>query len=73
MEDAKDFTYDEINFAGLPEFAQDLHNHGQKYAIILVIPCISILQFYLLQVKLLIHLFILHGYGKGCHYHAFQY
>ncbi|XP_072852258.2 sucrase-isomaltase, intestinal isoform X2 [Pogona vitticeps] len=35
MEDAKDFTYDEINFAGLPEFAQDLHAHGQKYAIIL--------------------------------------
>ncbi|KAJ7325169.1 hypothetical protein JRQ81_018189 [Phrynocephalus forsythii] len=35
MEDRKDFTYDEINFAGLPEFAQDLHVHGQKYVIIL--------------------------------------
>lgn len=37
MEDKKDFTYDKINFAGLPEFVQDLHDHGQKYVIILVI------------------------------------
>lgn len=36
MEDKKDFTYDEVAFNGLPEFAQDLHNHGQKYIIILV-------------------------------------
>lgn len=36
MEDKKDFTYDEVAFKGLPEFAQDLHNHGQKYVIILV-------------------------------------
>ncbi|XP_051012796.1 sucrase-isomaltase, intestinal [Acomys russatus] len=35
MEDKKDFTYDEVTFKGLPEFAQDLHNHGQKYVIIL--------------------------------------
>ncbi|XP_028723035.1 sucrase-isomaltase, intestinal [Peromyscus leucopus] len=41
MEDKKDFTYDEVAFNGLPEFAQDLHNHGQKYIIILD-PAISI-------------------------------
>uniref|UniRef100_A0A803U0F6 Maltase n=1 Tax=Anolis carolinensis TaxID=28377 RepID=A0A803U0F6_ANOCA len=41
MEDTKDFTYDKIKFAGLPEFAQDLHDHGQKYIIILD-PAISI-------------------------------
>ncbi|KAL1778054.1 sucrase-isomaltase, intestinal, partial [Sigmodon hispidus] len=41
MEDKKDFTYDEVAFKGLPEFAQDLHNHGQKYIIILD-PAISI-------------------------------
>ncbi|XP_015266282.1 PREDICTED: sucrase-isomaltase, intestinal [Gekko japonicus] len=35
MEDTKDFTYDTIDFAGLPEFVADLHNHGQKYVIIL--------------------------------------
>ncbi|XP_062988083.1 sucrase-isomaltase, intestinal [Elgaria multicarinata webbii] len=35
MEDRKDFTYDTIDFAGLPEFVQDLHDHGQKYIIIL--------------------------------------
>ncbi|XP_052587358.1 sucrase-isomaltase, intestinal [Peromyscus californicus insignis] len=41
MEDKKDFTYDAVAFNGLPEFAQDLHNHGQKYVIILD-PAISI-------------------------------
>ncbi|XP_013915888.1 PREDICTED: maltase-glucoamylase, intestinal-like, partial [Thamnophis sirtalis] len=41
MEDKKDFTYDKINFAGLPEFVQDLHDHGQKYVIILD-PAISV-------------------------------
>uniref|UniRef100_A0A8C6HZB2 Sucrase-isomaltase, intestinal n=1 Tax=Mus spicilegus TaxID=10103 RepID=A0A8C6HZB2_MUSSI len=41
MEDKKDFTYDEVAFKGLPEFAQDLHNHGQKYIIILD-PAISV-------------------------------
>ncbi|XP_038672624.1 maltase-glucoamylase, intestinal [Scyliorhinus canicula] len=35
MEDKKDFTYDLVNFQNLPEFAQDLHNHGQRYIIIL--------------------------------------
>ncbi|XP_045412485.1 sucrase-isomaltase, intestinal [Lemur catta] len=41
MEDKKDFTYDENAFNGLPEFVQDLHDHGQKYVIILD-PAISI-------------------------------
>uniref|UniRef100_A0A8C5KHT8 Sucrase-isomaltase, intestinal n=1 Tax=Jaculus jaculus TaxID=51337 RepID=A0A8C5KHT8_JACJA len=41
MEDKKDFTYDTVKFNGLPEFVQDLHNHGQKYVIILD-PAISI-------------------------------
>ncbi|XP_036902604.1 sucrase-isomaltase, intestinal [Sturnira hondurensis] len=35
MEERKDFTYDKVNFSGLPEFVQDLHDHGQKYVIIL--------------------------------------
>ncbi|ELW64814.1 Sucrase-isomaltase, intestinal [Tupaia chinensis] len=41
MEDKKDFTYDAVQFNGLPEFVQDLHDHGQKYVIILD-PAISI-------------------------------
>ncbi|XP_026269884.2 sucrase-isomaltase, intestinal isoform X2 [Urocitellus parryii] len=41
MEDKKDFTYDQVAFKGLPEFVEDLHNHGQKYVIILD-PAISI-------------------------------
>ncbi|XP_053456512.1 sucrase-isomaltase, intestinal [Nycticebus coucang] len=41
MEDKKDFTYDQVAFQGLPEFVQDLHDHGQKYVIILD-PAISI-------------------------------
>ncbi|XP_016017508.2 sucrase-isomaltase, intestinal isoform X1 [Rousettus aegyptiacus] len=41
MEDRKDFTYDKVAFNGLPEFVQDLHDHGQKYVIILD-PAISI-------------------------------
>ncbi|XP_050821721.1 sucrase-isomaltase, intestinal [Gopherus flavomarginatus] len=35
MEEKKDFTYDEVKFKDLPNFAVDLHNHGQKYIIIL--------------------------------------
>ncbi|XP_075403992.1 sucrase-isomaltase, intestinal [Tenrec ecaudatus] len=41
MEDKKAFTYDAVAYKGLPEFAQDLHDHGQKYVIILD-PAISI-------------------------------
>lgn len=36
MEEKKDFTYDDVAFQGLPEFVQDLHDHGQKYVILLV-------------------------------------
>lgn len=36
MEDKKDFTYDKVKFAGLPEFADYLHAKGQKYILILV-------------------------------------
>uniref|UniRef100_A0A8C0HDR0 Maltase n=1 Tax=Chelonoidis abingdonii TaxID=106734 RepID=A0A8C0HDR0_CHEAB len=35
MEEKKDFTYDEVKFKDLPNFAVNLHNHGQKYIIIL--------------------------------------
>uniref|UniRef100_A0A674JS39 Maltase n=1 Tax=Terrapene triunguis TaxID=2587831 RepID=A0A674JS39_9SAUR len=35
MEEKKDFTYDREKFKDLPNFAVDLHNHGQKYIIIL--------------------------------------
>ncbi|KAI8515158.1 hypothetical protein Bbelb_077490 [Branchiostoma belcheri] len=35
MEDRKDFTYDEDLYQGLPDLVQDLHDHGQKYIIIL--------------------------------------
>ncbi|XP_072477631.1 sucrase-isomaltase, intestinal [Notamacropus eugenii] len=41
MEEKKDFTYDMEKFSKLPEFVQDLHDHGQKYVIILD-PAISI-------------------------------
>ncbi|XP_019358783.1 PREDICTED: sucrase-isomaltase, intestinal [Gavialis gangeticus] len=41
MENKKDFTYDKVKFKDLPNFAIDLHNHGQKYIIILD-PAISI-------------------------------
>lgn len=36
MEDKKDFTYDKVNFEGLPDFADYLHARGQKYILILV-------------------------------------
>ncbi|EMP39847.1 Maltase-glucoamylase, intestinal [Chelonia mydas] len=35
MEEKKDFTYDQEKFKDLPKFAVDLHDHGQKYIIIL--------------------------------------
>uniref|UniRef100_F7BGL5 Maltase-glucoamylase n=1 Tax=Monodelphis domestica TaxID=13616 RepID=F7BGL5_MONDO len=35
MDEKKDFTYDKVLFNGLPEFVEDLHNHGQKYVIIM--------------------------------------
>ncbi|XP_077579158.1 sucrase-isomaltase, intestinal [Stigmatopora nigra] len=35
MEDKKDFTYDKIKFKELPQFAEYLHEKGQKYILIL--------------------------------------
>nr|XP_046244835.1 maltase-glucoamylase, intestinal [Scatophagus argus] len=35
MEDKKDFTYDKVKFAKLPEFADYLHEKGQRYILIL--------------------------------------
>ncbi|XP_077467238.1 sucrase-isomaltase, intestinal [Stigmatopora argus] len=35
MEDKKDFTYDKIKFKELPQFADYLHEKGQKYILIL--------------------------------------
>ncbi|CAL8350989.1 unnamed protein product [Lota lota] len=35
MEDKKDFTYDKINFAELPQFSDYLHEKGQRYILIL--------------------------------------
>lgn len=36
MEDKKDFTYDLVNFKELPQFADYLHEKGQRYILILV-------------------------------------
>ncbi|XP_038174418.1 maltase-glucoamylase, intestinal isoform X2 [Arvicola amphibius] len=35
MDQRKDFTYDPVNYKGFPEFANELHNNGQKLIIIL--------------------------------------
>merc|ERR1719427_581447 len=35
MDEKKDFTYDPVNFAGLPEFINELHSNGMKYIVIL--------------------------------------
>uniref|UniRef100_I3JDQ1 alpha-glucosidase n=1 Tax=Oreochromis niloticus TaxID=8128 RepID=I3JDQ1_ORENI len=35
MEDKKDFTYDKVKFAELPQFAEYLHEKGQRYILIL--------------------------------------
>ena len=36
MEDTKDFTYDLVKFKDLPQFADYMHEKGQKYILILV-------------------------------------
>ncbi|XP_054598752.1 sucrase-isomaltase, intestinal isoform X2 [Nothobranchius furzeri] len=35
MEEKKDFTYDKVNFRNLPQFADYLHDKGQRYILIL--------------------------------------
>ncbi|KTF89339.1 hypothetical protein cypCar_00017799 [Cyprinus carpio] len=35
MDHALDFTYDTVNFSGLPELVKDLHRHDQHYVMIL--------------------------------------
>ncbi|XP_044058887.1 maltase-glucoamylase, intestinal [Siniperca chuatsi] len=35
MEDKKDFTYDKVKFSELPQFADYLHENGQRYILIL--------------------------------------
>uniref|UniRef100_A0A4W3K2V3 alpha-glucosidase n=1 Tax=Callorhinchus milii TaxID=7868 RepID=A0A4W3K2V3_CALMI len=35
MENKKDFTYDKVNFKNLPSFADNLHDNGQKFILIL--------------------------------------
>lgn len=39
MEDKKIFTYDMDKFKDLPQFAEYMHDKGQKYIIILVSHC----------------------------------
>lgn len=36
MEEKKDFTYDKVKFSELPQFADYLHEKGQRYILILV-------------------------------------
>lgn len=31
MQSSNDFTYDKVNFKGLPEFVKDLHDRGMHY------------------------------------------
>ncbi|KAM4874063.1 maltase-glucoamylase [Thomomys bottae] len=40
MDERKDFTYNPVEFKGLPEFVKELHGNGQKFVII-VDPAIS--------------------------------
>lgn len=54
MDQRKDFTYDPVNYKGFPEFANELHNNGQKLIIILV--CAS---FFNSEIRWLLILFIM--------------
>lgn len=35
MHDNNDFTYDKVNFAGLPEFVKEIHDEGMHYVVII--------------------------------------
>lgn len=47
MDERKDFTYDKVNFAGLPEYVKELQDGGMHLIIILV----SLRCFILLNIK----------------------
>lgn len=36
MNEQRDFTYDTVNYAGLPQYVDQLHAGGKHYIIILV-------------------------------------
>jgi len=38
MDGYRDFTFDPQKFASLPSLVEDLHKHGQRYVMILVLP-----------------------------------
>lgn len=38
MDGYRDFTLDSQKFASLPSLVEDLHKHGQRYVMILVLP-----------------------------------
>lgn len=41
MDGYRDFTFDAQKFASLPSLVEDLHKHGQRYVMILVLPLLS--------------------------------
>lgn len=46
----KDFTYDNVNFKGLPEFVRDIKKDGLRYIIILVSVTMKRDQFIQIQI-----------------------
>lgn len=41
MDGYRDFTFDARKFASLPSLVEDLHKHGQRYVMILVLLLLS--------------------------------
>lgn len=41
MDGYRDFTFDPWKFTSLPSLVEDLHKHGQRYVMILVLPFLS--------------------------------
>jgi len=52
MKEHLDWTYDDGAYAGLPDIVKDLHDHSQKYVIIVVSCRLSILLLPLFRVTL---------------------